>query len=66
MKIGKAIDTLLIDAEKSREWLSTELGKGPTYINNMCLKDSVTTKTIESICKALDVKPSRFVEIAES
>ena len=66
MKIGKAIDTLLIEAEKSPEWLSKELNKGPTYINNMRAKHSVTTKTIESICSVLNVKPSRFIEIAES
>lgn len=66
MNIRKAVDTLLIEQGLSRNQLAERMGKAHSNIGNICARDNINTKTIESICKALDVKPSRFVEIAES
>ena len=65
MKIGKAVDTLLIEREMSRKELGIQLGKSKGFVGNVCQQTNVNTKTIEAICKVLEVKPSRFVEIAQ-
>jgi len=66
MKIGKAVDTLLIEREMSRKQLAIELGKSSSFVGNICQQTNINTKTIEAICKVVGVLPSRFVQIAES
>ncbi len=66
MDLPKAIETLLEKRKKRKIWLAERVGVTRQYITAICNgSNTPNLEMIEKISKALGVKPSKLLEIAE-
>lgn len=65
MNIGKSIKMVLLDRDMQQSELAEKLGISPQSMSQICSRDYCKKSTLDSICEALEMKPSELIAMGE-